>query len=291
MTSPRVLLGASNLRPRRQLSQNFLSDPSTAEMIVTRSGVLPKDIVLEIGAGLGALTIPVARSARKVYAVEKDPKLIPLLQTELLVHNLSNVTVLETDILKFDFLELAKDENRRLVVMGNLPYNVSSQILVRMLKERKAIKRAVLMLQKELAQRLLSKPGNKTYGRITAMLGYCADSKKLADVRASLFYPKPRVDSEVLEITFVQHSKFVSNDEDYLFSVIKAAFGRRRKKLKNSLAGSELGIDVNTAVNALELSGIDPGRRAETLSVEEFVILSNYLLARIANPPPSRPLP
>ncbi len=286
MTSPRVLLGASNLRPRKQLGQNFLSDPSTAEMIVSRADILPDDIALEIGAGLGALTIPLARSAHTVYSIEKDHKLIELLKTELLVHNVSNVILLETDILKYDFLNLAEKENSRLVIMGNLPYNISSQILVRMLKERKAIKRAVLMVQKELAQRLLARPGNKTYGRITAMLGYCAVSKKLADVRASLFYPKPRVDSEVLEIEFITRSSPVSDDEDYLFSVIKAAFGQRRKKLKNSLAGSELGIDVNTAVSALNFAEIDPGRRAETLSVEEFIILSNCLQKSVFNQPP-----
>ncbi len=284
MTSPRVLLGASNLRPKKQLGQNFLSDPSTAEMIVARSGILPDDIVLEIGAGLGALTIPVAHSARKVYSIEKDPKIIELLKTELLVHNISNVTIIETDILKFDFLNLAEDENCQLIVMGNLPYNISSQVLVHILKKRSAIKRAILMLQKELAQRLLSQPGSRTYGRITAMLEYCAVRKKIADVRASLFFPKPRVDSELLEIEFIKRSNPVSDNEDYLFSVIKAAFGRRRKKLKNSLAGSELDIDVNTAVKALELAGVDPGRRAETLSIEEFVLLSNYLGAGILNP-------
>ncbi len=286
MTSPRVLLGASNLRPKKQLGQNFLSDPSTAEMIVARSGILPDDIVLEIGAGLGALTIPVARSARKVYSIEKDHKIIALLRTELLLHNISNVIILETDILKFDFSKLAEDENRQLIVMGNLPYNISSQILIRMLKGREAIRRAILMFQKEFAQRLLSQSGNKTYGRITAMLNYCAVSKKLADIRAALFFPKPRIDSELLEIEFVKRSKHVSDDEEYLFSVIKAAFGRRRKKLRNSLSGSELDVDVNTVVKALELAGIDPGRRAETLSIEEFIILSNCLRRVIIGQPP-----
>lgn len=279
MTSPRLLLGASNLRPRKQLSQNFLSDPSTAEMIVSRSGIRPDDIVLEIGSGLGALTIPTARSAQKVYAVEKDPHLIELLKTELLVHQLSNVIVLEADILKFDFTGPANDENRRLVVMGNLPYHISSQILVHMIKKRKAIKRAILMFQKEFAQRLLAMPGGKTYGRITAMLQYCAIIKKITDVRASLFFPKPRIDSEVLAIEFISRLDHEADDEEFLFSVIKAAFGKRRKKLKNSLAGSELNINVKTVLKALESAEIDPGRRAETLSINEFITLGNCLLS------------
>ncbi|MCP4347219.1 MAG: ribosomal RNA small subunit methyltransferase A [Desulfobacterales bacterium] len=277
MTSPRTLLAAWNLYPKKQLGQNFLSDPSTAEMIVRRSGILPEDVVLEIGAGLGALTVPLARAAKKVYAVEKDSHLVGLLKTELLAAGISNVVLIEQNILNVDTEALSKEAGPRLTVMGNLPYNISSQVLVKLIMSRAIVKRAVLMFQKELARRITAQSGCKDYGRLTVMLQYCSDIKTVADVRASLFFPKPNVDSEVVEIRFKSAPDHPANDEKFLFSVIKAAFGQRRKTLKNALAGSELRLDAGTAGHALEKSGIDPSRRAETLSVSEFVRLSDYL--------------
>ena len=278
MTSPRRLLAVHNIRPKKQLGQNFLSDPATAAMIVNRSGISREDIVLEIGAGLGALTIPVARVAQKVVAVDKDPKIIDILRTEIIANNLSNVVLMDRNILKVDIKALAEDFGRGIVVMGNLPYNISSQILVQLIKSRKAVSRAVLMFQREMAQRLTAQPGCKEYGRLTVMLQYCSHIKKVADVKASLFFPKPKVDSEVLELRFKKVLEYEADDETFLFRVVKAAFGNRRKTLKNSLYASELNIDANLAKHVLESSDIDPVRRAETLNTEEFVKLSNNLL-------------
>jgi 16S rRNA (adenine1518-N6/adenine1519-N6)-dimethyltransferase len=277
MTSPRILLNAWDIRAKKQLGQNFLSDRSTAEMIVTRSGISADDVVLEIGAGLGAITIPVARIARAVYAVEIDPRLIDLLNTELLTHNIANVSLMEKSILHLDIEELSRRLGHKIVVMGNLPYNISSQILVKLINSRTAVNRAVLMFQKELAQRITAQPGGKDYGRLTVMLNYCADLNKLATIDAALFFPKPKVDSEVLEIKFKNLLQDRAYNEEFLFRVIKAAFGRRRKTLKNALAGSQLRITGDTALRALNLAGIDPVRRAETLDVSEFVALSNCL--------------
>lgn len=277
MRSPKTLLAAHNLRPNKKLGQNFLTDPTTAAMIVSRSGILPEDVVLEIGAGLGALTIPVARIAEKVYAVEKDRNILDILKTELLANNLSKVVLMEKNILNFDIQALAETIGRKIVVMGNLPYNIASQILVQLITSRKAVSRAVLMFQKELAQRIRALPSCKQYGRLTVMLRYCSDIKKLADVKAPLFFPKPKVDSEVLEIEFKTTPEHSAIDEAFLFKVIKAGFGNRRKTLKNALAASELQIDAKTAAQLLKRSDIDPDRRAETLSVKEFVTLSNNL--------------
>ena len=246
-------------------------------MIVNRSGILPEDVVLEIGAGLGALTIPVARIASKVFAVEKDRKIIDILKTEILASNLSNVVIMEKNILKIDIKSLAENISQKMVVMGNLPYNISSQILVQLIESRKALSKAVVMLQKELAQRITAQPGCKDYGRLTVMLRYCSDIKKIADVKASLFFPRPKVDSEVLELKFKKTLEYPTNDEVFFFRVIKAAFGNRRKMLKNALAASALSIDANTAKDVLKRSDIDPARRAETLTIEEFVKLSNNL--------------
>jgi 16S rRNA (adenine1518-N6/adenine1519-N6)-dimethyltransferase len=278
MTSPRILLAVHNIRPKKQLGQNFLSDPAAAAMIVNRSEISPEDIVLEIGAGFGALTIPVARIAQKVIAVDKDPKIIGILRTEIIANNLSNVVLMDRNILKVDIKALAEDFGRGIVVMGNLPYNISSQILVQLIKSRKAVSRAVLMFQREMAQRLTAEPGCKEYGRLTVMLQYCSHIKKVADVKASLFFPKPKVDSEVLELRFKKVLEYEADDETFLFRVVKAAFGNRRKTLKNSLYASELNIDANLAKHVLESSDIDPVRRAETLNTEEFVRLSNNLL-------------
>jgi len=277
MTSPRTLLTAWNLRPKKQFGQNFLSDPSTAEMIAARSGISPEDVVLEIGAGLGALTIPVARIAEKVYAVERDQRLTSLLKTELLANTLSNVALMEENILTLDITALAENAGCKLIVMGNLPYNISSQVLVQLVQSRVAVRRAVLMLQKELALRITAQPGCRDYGRLSVMLGYCSDIRILADVRASLFFPKPKVDSQVLEIRFKNFPEYPADNEAFFFKVIKAGFGQRRKTLRNALAGSELHIDARMANDALNKAGIDPSRRAETLDIKEFVALSNSL--------------
>ena len=278
MTSPKILLAAHNIHPKKQLGQNFIVDPSFTEMIVKRAGILPEDIILEIGAGLGALTIPLARRAKKVFAVEKDRQIIPILNTEILVSGLTNISIIEKDILSVEIKALVENMVGKIVVMGNLPYNISSQILVQLIRSREGISRAVLMFQKELAQRITAEAGCKDYGRLTVMLRYCSDIKKLADAKASLFFPKPKVDSQIIELKFKKEIDHKAADEPFLFKVIKAGFGNRRKTLKNALAASELNIDPNTAKGVLEKSGIDPIRRAETLTVEEFVKLSNNLL-------------
>jgi 16S rRNA (adenine1518-N6/adenine1519-N6)-dimethyltransferase len=273
MTSPRALLQAWNLRPKKKLGQHFLVDPSAAEMLVRRSRITADDTVLEIGSGLGALTIPAAKAARRIYAVEADPQLIQLMKSELAARNLSNVEIIEKSILGVDLGFLARKIDRQLIVIGNLPYNISSQILIQLVQARSHVNRAILMLQKELARRIKASPGNKNYGRLTVMLAYCAEIKSVATMAASFFYPKPKVDSEVVEINFNISREYPRHDEAILFQVVKAAFGTRRKTLKNALSTSALHIEPQLARAALLAAGIDPARRAETLSVSEFVAL------------------
>jgi len=282
MTSPRTLLKAWDLKPKKRMGQNFLVDPSTAETILTRAVLNPRDVVLEIGAGLGALTIPLARVVKKVYALEKDRQLIGLLKTELLAGHISNCEVIEQNILNFDLHTITDTMKDKLTVIGNLPYSISSQILIKLIQDRNRVARAVLMFQKELAQRISAQPGGKQYGRITAMLRYCADIRFLADVKSSVFYPPPKVDSAVIEIRFKPTSVYGPHDESMLFAVIKAAFGNRRKTLKNALAAAGLRIDPQLALQALTSAGIDPTRRAETLNPSEFVTLSVSLQKAMA---------
>ncbi len=277
------MLKAWNMRPKKHLGQNFLSDPSTARMIVNRTELGPEDVVLEIGPGLGALTIPAARLVGRVHAVEKDPRLIELLKPQLLANDLSNVHVMESDILKVDIRSLADESGRGLIVMGNLPYNISSQVLVQLIENRDIVDRAVLMFQKELAERIMASPGRKAYGRLTVMLGYCAGVKKIADIAAAQFFPRPKVDSEVLKIQFHDRPPHPADDEEILFQTIKAAFSKRRKTLKNSLTGAAPPFDAAAVKAALGLADIDPARRAETLTVEEFVRLGNAMTGLIEN--------
>ena len=273
MTAPKTLLAAWNLRPKKNMGQNFLSDPSTAETIISRAHLSSEDVVLEIGAGLGALTIFLARVVKKVYAVEKDRQLIDLLKTELLANRISNCEIIEKNILQMDLHAIPDTTGRKFTVIGNLPYGISSQILIKLIQSRSAVERTILMFQKELAQRITALPGGRDYGRITAMLRYCADVQILANIKASVFYPPPKVDSTVIETRFKSTAMYGPHDEARLFAVIKAAFGNRRKTLKNALAASGLGIDAQIALEALKSAGIDPTRRAETLKPTEFVSL------------------
>jgi len=277
MTSPGTLLKAWELKPKKQLGQNFLR-ADAAEMIVNRAELSAEDIVLEIGAGLGALTIPAAKAAAQVYAMETDSRILDLLKTELQVHCLNNVQIMKQDILRFDMEEFVRTENIRgkIVVMGNLPYNISSQVAVQLISCRNHISRAFIMFQKELARRLVAHPGSRDYGRLSVMLRYCADIRTVATLKSAMFYPVPKVDSEVVEIRFRKPDN-PAEDEDFLFKVIKACFGQRRKTLRNALAGSELHIYPDKAGESLEAAGIDPVRRAETLTVGEFVKLSRCL--------------
>ena len=277
MTSPSLLLKAWQMRPRKSMGQHFLADHNVAEMIVRRGEFDQQDTILEIGAGLGALTLPLAYRSKHVLAVEPDKKLAALLKTELLAGGVSNVTIIEKDILSCDIEAMASASNVPIKVVGNLPYHISSQVLIHLVRFRKRIDRAVLMFQKEVAERLLANPGTKAYGRLSVLIQYCAFVEPLVQVGASSFYPKPKVDSKVVGITFLNSAPFPATDEDFLFEIVRAAFGKRRKQLKNALIGSDLWFEEDRILMALERAKIDPKRRAETLNVEEFVALANVL--------------
>ncbi len=277
MTSPRTILKANLIKPRKALGQNFLSDQNVAKSIVAHAGIRPDDTVLEIGAGLGALTILAAQGAARVIAVEKDHQIVQLLKNEILLNGLDNVTVLDQDILKLDIAALKETDRHGILVLGNLPYNISSQVVVQLIHARATVRRAILMFQKELAARLTASPGSKTFGRLSVMLQYCAKPQRLLEVQANQFYPRPKVDSEVLSIQFKSQPDQQARDEGFLFAVIKAAFQHRRKTIRNSLASSQLRFDSATLEQVLNETKIDPGRRAETLTVKEFVALSNRL--------------
>ena len=277
MTSPYVLLKAWNIRAKHHLGQNFLANPGIAQHIVTQAAITPQDRVLEIGPGLGALTIPMARQAKQVKAVEKDARLIGLLQAELLAQGISNTEIIQGDFLHLPLTDLLADGETSWIVAGNLPYNISSQVLVRLIESGAAVRRAILMFQTELAQRLTAPPGGRQYGRLSVMLQYCTDLKTIARVEAAHFFPRPKVDSQVLEIAFDHRRRLPQQEELHLFKVIKAAFAQRRKTLKNALAAGNFNLEKKQIVQILATANIESNRRAETLSVDEFLELSRRL--------------
>lgn len=272
MTHPGQLLKENQLYAGKELGQNFLSNPGTARMIVEKTGISEHTRVLEIGSGLGALTIPIAQISSHVTAIEKDPRLVPLLRQELENEALTHVKIINKDVLKVDISGIAED--KRLVVIGNLPYNISSQILFRLVEKRSCIEKAFLMFQKELAKRIIAVPGGRDYSRLSAVVQYAAKVSHVASIGPASFFPRPEVDSSILKFIFFETGNFSAEQEKVLFNVIKAAFSKRRKSLKNAMTGGEFDFKKDFIVQALTLAGIDPARRAETLTVDEFKSLA-----------------
>ena len=277
MTTPRVILGAWDMHAKKKFGQNFLNDPSVPALIAERAAIGKEDLVVEIGPGLGALTVPMAKKAQRLVAIEKDTQLLPVLRSELLAAGVENAEVINEDILKVSLSEIAQAHGKPMIVAGNLPYNISSQILIQMIRERRWVKKAIFMFQKELAERITAPEGTRNFGRMAAMLGYCSKIRTLVRVDASKFFPRPKVDSEVIEVTFLDEPPYVADDESLLFGVIKAAFGKRRKNLRNALSNSELPITAQEAEEVLNRSEVEVNRRAESLTVADFVRLSNAL--------------
>lgn len=274
---PWKLLNARQLRPKKALGQNFLIDPSTAHLIVRKSGLTAEDPVVEIGPGLGALTFALSRTARVVYAMEKDAALAGILDEQLRLEEVSNVHLSHCDIFDADLAAIARREASPLMVFGNLPYYISSQLLIYLVGLRSFVRQADLMFQKEVARRLTAVPGTKAYSRLTVMLQYYTDISRTAAVDAHLFWPKPGVDSEVLQFRFKDPLDPPLADHGLFAAVVKAAFGKRRKTLQNALLGSELGLSRDALILGFEEAGINPQGRAESLSVVQFVHLANAL--------------
>ncbi len=272
MTHPGQLLKENSLYAGKELGQNFLSNPATARMIVEKTGITEDSHVLEIGSGLGALTSHIAKITRHVTAIEKDSRLVPLLKQELATEDLLHVNIMNMDVLKADIPQIVQGGNQdsKLVVIGNLPYNISSQILFKLVEESHCIEKAFLMFQKELAKRIIASPGGRDYSRLSAVVQYAADINFVTDIGPGSFFPKPAVDSTILRFDFFEKKAFNRQQEKVLFNVIKAAFSKRRKSLKNSMCGGEFDFKKDFVEAVLEKAKIDSKRRAETLTVEEF---------------------
>lgn len=267
-------MNEQGLAAHKGRGQNFLSDPGAARTIVHRAGLGAGDLVLEIGPGLGALTRPLLETGCTVVAVEVDQGFVRFLKEELVPLFPERLTIMPHDILKVDLNDLAAQWGRGFHVVGNLPYQISTPVLLKLLDSRDVVTRAVMMFQRELAQRLTAGPGTKAYGRLSVLMGYYARLKRLMELGPAVFYPRPKVSSTLLSIVFKESLEPPLKSETLFRRVVAAGFAQRRKTLKNALRSA---FPEDEALAALAAAGIDPARRAETLSINEFVTLANAM--------------
>jgi len=258
-----------NFTPKRELGQNFLIDPHIVDRIIESLELTKTDVILEIGAGTGNLTEKLVQRSGKVVAVEIDEKLCTLLREEL--RDYKNLEIICQDITKMPLLEKF-NSNRSVKAAGNLPYGIASSLLLDLAKQE-WIKFMVVMVQREVAQRLLAKPGSRKRGILTVLLNYYATLSKIIDVPPQAFIPPPKVGSTILKIERKQVYKV--KDEDNFSSVVKMAFSSRRKMLVNSLSAGKM--DKDFLRKKLAKIRIDGKRRAEDLTIEEFILISNSL--------------
>ena len=274
------ILQQRKLAPQKKFGQNFLLNRNIAEKIIKLAQVQQHDTIIEIGVGLGALTGYLATICRKVIGLEVDAGIMRYLRDE---GNLpDNVTLIHQDILQADFGKLAEASGNRLKIIANLPYSISNPLLFKLIENKDIIEWAVLMLQKEVAQRLNANIGTKDYGILTVRLAACATVEKLFDLGPGNFYPRPRVDSTVVRISFFPvpaRAAALPNYDTQLFkAIIDAAFQQRRKTLLNAFSSAgRLNFDKKTIENALDTLGLDSKVRGERLSVENFAALTKLL--------------
>ncbi|MFA5388937.1 MAG: 16S rRNA (adenine(1518)-N(6)/adenine(1519)-N(6))-dimethyltransferase RsmA, partial [Candidatus Omnitrophota bacterium] len=263
-----------NFHPSKRLGQNFLIDRNIKDKIIGAAGLRKEDTVLEIGPGLGALTEGLVEKAGKVIAVEKDKRL-----SDFLLNNMgSNADIISADILDYDF---AGTEHcsvpAKFIVVGNLPYSISSPILNKLIDNRSFISAAYVTVQLEFGERVVASAGTKDYGSLSCYARFYGKPEILFKIPRGAFFPVPDVDSCLLKIVFEQNIDS-SIDQGLLFRIIRSSFEKRRKTILNSLASSGLFKSKEEAFSRLSETGISPTRRPETISLEEFITLSRHLM-------------
>ncbi len=266
-----------NFSFQKKYGQNFLIDTNILERIISESEITKDDCVLEIGPGIGTMTQYLAESAKRVIAVEIDRSLIPILEDTL--SDYDNVTVINDDILKVDIQKLCDEYNdsRPIKVVANLPYYITTPIIMGLFESHVPLKSITIMVQKEVADRMQQKPGSKDYGALSLAVQYYAKPEIVAEVSPNCFIPKPNVSSAVIRLTRYENPPIEVDNEHFMFSLIRASFNQRRKTLANGLANGGLGLERETVNRALEKMELSLTVRGEALTLEQFAILSNIL--------------
>jgi len=274
MTSIKQELREYGFFPKKKLGQHFLIDRNILNKVIRTAEVGKEDVVMEVGPGLGEMTLALARSAKRVIAVEIDARLAEILKKKLA--DCTNVEVVQSDILKVDFKHLFKKEGHPVKVVANLPYQITTPLLFRFIEAREVFSTFTLMLQKEVAQRMAASPGGKEYGRLSVLLQMFLDLSVCFFIPPSGFFPHPKVESAVVKMVWKEEPVVNLRDEEWFKKVVKACFGYRRKTLVNALKHSELPLPESIE-SRMEKIEIDPRRRPETLTIEEFVRLADAL--------------
>ena len=267
---------------QKKFGQNFLIDTHVLDKIIDASGVNKEDFVLEIGPGIGTMTQYLAENAREVMAVEIDKNLIPILSDTL--KNYSNVTVINEDILKLDICKLAEEKNqgKPIKVVANLPYYITTPIIMGLFESHVPIDSITIMVQKEVAERMQEKPGSKEYGALSLAVQYYAKPEIVANVPPNCFMPRPNVGSAVIRLTRHEKPPVEVEDEKLMFRIIRASFNQRRKTLANGLNNSpEIHLPKEVIQESIVSLGVPENIRGEALSLEQFAELSNEIGQRM----------
>lgn len=282
-TNTIAILQRYNFNFQKKYGQNFLIDANILEKIIAAAGVNDNDCVLEIGPGIGTMTQYLCENAREVVAVEIDKKLIPILEQDTL-SAYNNVTIINEDILKVDINAIVQEKNdgRPVKVVANLPYYITTPIIMGLFESHVPLDSITVMVQKEVAERMQVGPGTKDYGALSLAVQYYAKPEVMMTVPAGCFMPRPNVDSAVIKLTRHDKPPVTVPDEKRMFDIIRASFNQRRKTLVNGL-GNAAGLNVKKeeVSSALEKMGLSPTIRGEALTLGEFAELTDLLCARI----------
>lgn len=278
-TRTKEILSKYGFSFKKSLGQNFLVDVNILKNIIEHAGIQKEAGAIEIGPGIGALTEQLAIHSDKVVAFEIDQRLLPILDDTL--QDYENVEIINKDILKADVEEVIKEQftsGQPIHVVANLPYYITTPILMKLLMDRLPINSLTVMIQKEVADRMAASPNSKSYGSLSIAVQYYTEAQVVMNVPKTVFQPQPNVDSAVLHLKMRHQPPVDVKDEDFFFDVVKATFGQRRKTLMNNLARHFKGQYDKEALNSyLEQIEIDPMRRGESLSMDEFAKLANIL--------------
>ena len=272
----KYLMNKYDIKPNKRMGQNFLIDNNIIAKII-RGAHIGDEYVVEIGPGMGSLTVGLAQVAKKVIAVELDKKLLPVLKET--TEKYPNVEIINEDALKVDFDEIMKARGIQgsYSVVANLPYYITTPIIMHLLESSFNIDKLVFMIQKEVAARMVAGPGTKDYGALTLGVQYHTEVSLVAKIPPTVFIPKPEVDSAVVKLVRRPEPQVDVKNEKFLFKVIKAGFGKRRKTILNSLFNSELDLTKEVIIEACLLSQIDPQKRMEQLSIQEIARVTDWL--------------
>lgn len=278
-TNTIAILQKYNFNFQKKFGQNFLIDANILEKIIIAADVKKEDCVLEIGPGIGTMTQYLCENAREVVAVEIDKKLIPILQEDTL-SSYNNVSIINKDILKVDINAIVQEKNggKPIKVVANLPYYITTPIIMGLFENHVPLESITIMVQKEVAQRMQVSPGTKDYGALSLAVQFYAEPKIMMSVPASCFMPRPNVDSAVIKLTRYEKPPVQVKDEKLMFDIIRAAFNQRRKTLVNSLSNAAaLNLNKQAIVVALEAMGMPATVRGEALSLAQFAKLADFV--------------